>query len=99
MVAQLNHHIELISTNPLDATMTGRNTKAYIVAQYALASDTETTAKDYNLSVGAVYAALSFYADNQEAIENALQTSRALDLSQMELSDARLKEIQRNVNE
>ena len=99
MVVELIHHIELVSENPLDAQLAGRNTKAYIIAQYALASSVEITARDYSMTEGAVYAALSFYADNREAIQQALEEVRAIDLGDMEVPQERIEEIRQKLAE
>lgn len=58
--------------NPLEAKLAGRNTKAYIIARFALADGAEKTAELYETSRGAVYAAMSFYEDNKDDIESRL---------------------------
>ena len=73
MIAELKQHISLVSDNPLDAVIAGQNTKAYIIAQFAFADGIDATIEQYSLSKAAIYAAMSFYEDNREAIKQALE--------------------------
>lgn len=71
MVSNLVQHISLVSDNPLDAVLAGRNTKAYLVAEFAFADGVEAAAKHYRTTFGVVYAAMSFYEDYRNQIEEA----------------------------
>jgi hypothetical protein len=75
MLAEIKQHIELQGDDPLDAIVDGHpRVKAYLVAQLAMVDGVEAAVEQYkhfNLSAAAVYAALSFYHDNLEAIREA----------------------------
>ena len=72
MAVQLKQHIELRGDNPLDAVIVGTRYKAYLVANLAFNDWAEASAEHYRISLGAVYAAMSFYEDSREAIRQAL---------------------------
>lgn len=86
MAIELKHHINLRSDNPLEATIGNRNTKAYIIAKFALADGAEATAELYEMSLGAVYAAMSFYEDNRDAIQQAIEEARAISFGENEIN-------------
>jgi hypothetical protein len=75
MAIQIKQHIELEGTNPLDAIVDGHiRVKAYLVASLAIKDGVEAAVeqyKDFDLSVAAVHAALTFYYDNEAAIRKA----------------------------
>jgi predicted class III extradiol MEMO1 family dioxygenase len=75
MKIELKQHIELEGINPLDAIVDGHpRVKAYLVASLAIKDGVEAAIeqyKDFDLSVAAVHAALTFHYDNQEAIRKA----------------------------
>lgn len=75
MAVQIKQHIELEGTNPLDAIVDGHpRVKAYLVASLAIKDGVEAAIeqyKDFDLSVAAVHAALTFYYDNEVAIRKA----------------------------
>jgi uncharacterized protein (DUF433 family) len=81
MLAELRQHIELNGDNPLDATIIGRRSKAYLVAGYAFGFSPEEAAEHYGLTLGDIYAAMAFYHDNQAAIEAAIAEARAIGYS------------------
>ena len=71
MATDLIQHISLVSDNPLDAVLNGRNTKAYLVAELAFVEGVEAAGEHYRANLGVIYAAMSFYEDNRQAIEAA----------------------------
>jgi hypothetical protein len=73
MESQLKQHIDLVSDNPLEARLTERPFKAYLVANLAFIDGVDASAEHYRISLASVYAAMSFYEDNREAIQLALQ--------------------------
>jgi hypothetical protein len=92
MALEIKQHIKLQSENPLDAIVDGHpRVKAYLVASLAIKEGVEAAVeqyKDFNLSVAAVHAALTFYYDNQEAIrkadEEAMRKLRAMGMQDMD---------------
>jgi uncharacterized protein (DUF433 family) len=78
MVVQIRNHIELETDNPLDARISGRGFKAYLVANLAFNDGVEASAEHYELSLADVHAAMAFYYDNQEAIKAAIAEAREL---------------------
>jgi hypothetical protein len=86
MTIELKQHIQLQGDNPLDAIVDGYvRVKAYLVASLAIQDGVEAAVEQYkpfDLSVAAVYAALTFYYDNAEAIrkadEEAMEQIRAM---------------------
>lgn len=60
-------------THVLDALMVERPVKAYMVANLAFQDSPDVAAEHYSISLGAVYAAMSFYEDNRETIVKALE--------------------------
>jgi len=100
MVMQLKTHIQFEEgDNPLDVRLIERPIKAYMVANLAFIDGAEASAEHYNLSLGAVYAAMSWYEDNRDAINQALEDVRAIDMGDMVVSKERIEEIRRNLNE
>ena len=100
MELQIKHHIEMkVDDNPLAVRLTERPFKAYMVANLAFLDGAEASAEHYRLSLGAVYAAMSFYEDNRDAIQQALEAVRAIDLGDMEVSPERIEEIRQRLNE
>jgi len=86
---QYKTHIQINDgENPLEIRLTERPFKAYMVANLAFIDGVEASAEHYELSPGAAYAAMSFYEDNRDAIEQALEEVRAIDSGDMEV-DAR----------
>lgn len=71
MATPIKQHIEIEGNNLLAARLTERPFKAYLVANFAFLNSPEASAEHYRISLGAVYAAMSFYEDNREAIEQA----------------------------
>lgn len=100
MELQVKHHIQMeTKTNPLDIRLTERPVKAYLVASLAFLDGAEISAQHYRLSLGAVYAAMSFYEDNRDALEEALETERKIDFGDNEIraQDA-INEFQKKMN-
>ena len=77
MAIQVKQHIEVRGDNPLEAVMVGTNKKVYLVALLAIKDGVEAAVDADELPLSAIYAALSFYYDNEEAIEEALVEARA----------------------
>jgi hypothetical protein len=75
MASELKQHIKIVGDNPLEAMVIDRRLKAYIIAQIALVDGADATAELYDLNLGTVYAAMSFYEDNREAIEAELSVA------------------------
>jgi hypothetical protein len=90
MATNLKQHIDTVSDNPLDAKLTERPLKAYLVANLAFNDGVEASAEHYRISLGAVYAAMSFYEDNREAIRQALDEAHQelLDMGMIDGQDA-----------
>jgi uncharacterized protein (DUF433 family) len=78
MAVQILNHIELETNNPLEARIAGRGFKAYLVAGFAFGFSAEEAAEHYGITMGDVYAAMSFYHDNEEAIRRAIAEAREL---------------------
>lgn len=78
MSVQLRNHIELETDNPLDARISGRGFKAYLVANLAFNDGIEASAEHYGLSLADVHAAMAFYYDNEAAIQKAIAEAREL---------------------
>lgn len=73
MEITIRKHINIEEgTHLLDVRLTERPFKAYLVANLAFLDGPEASAEHYGLSLGAVYAAMSFYEDNRDAIQQAL---------------------------
>jgi len=76
---ELKQHIELRGDDPLDAVIAGTiRIKAYLVANLAMLDGVEAAVKQYNISPAEVHAALAFYYDNKEAIQQA--NAKAMEL-------------------
>lgn len=74
MVTGVKQHIKLNEDgNLLEAQLIEYPTNAYLVANLAFLDGAEATAEHYCISMGAVYAAMSFYEDNRDAIQQALK--------------------------
>lgn len=73
MEVRVTKYISLVNDNPIHAVLVGRNTKAYLVANLAFLDGTEASAEHYGISLAAVYATMSFYEENRETIEQALE--------------------------
>jgi hypothetical protein len=54
-----------------EVRLTEKPAKARTVAEFAFGWGVEEAAKHYEVSKGAIYAAMSFYEDNRETIEQA----------------------------
>jgi hypothetical protein len=76
MAVQLKQYIELRGDNPLDAVIVGTAKKAYLVASLALNDGAEAAADEDEMSVAEVYAALAFYHENEDSIQQALKAVR-----------------------
>ena len=76
MAIQLKQYIELRGDSPLAAVMIGTNKKAYLVASLALNDSVEAAAEADELTLAEVYAALTFYHENEAAIRLALEAVR-----------------------
>jgi hypothetical protein len=66
---ELKQHIEIRSDDPLDAVLSGTNANAHLVANLALLDGVEAAIEQYDLTHSQVYAAVSFYYDYQDTIE------------------------------
>jgi hypothetical protein len=66
---ELKQHIEIRSDDPLDAVVSGTNANAHLVANLALLDGVAAAIEQYDLSHAQVYAAVSFYYDYQDTIE------------------------------
>lgn len=91
-------HIEE-GQSPVDVRLTERPVKAYLVANLAFIENPEYAAKQYDLSLGAIYAAMSFYEDNRSNIENAIEDARAIDFREGEMSQERIAEIRQQLKD
>lgn len=76
MAVEINQHVEKRGDDPLAAVITGRETKAYLVANLALNDGPQAAAEHYNLTLAQVYNALTFHYDNADTIREALATLR-----------------------
>ena len=71
---ELKQHIELRGGNPPDAVIAGTNLKAYLVARFILGWGIDKAVEQYstyNLTRSELYAALTFYYDNEATIQEA----------------------------
>lgn len=95
MKPEIKQHIKLLTEHPLDARLTEKPFKVHMVARLAFTEGVEACVEQYGLSLGAIYAAMSFYEDNREAIEQASDEAwediRETGTSSTELA-ARIKE-------
>lgn len=93
-------HIQVVDgQSPADVRLSERPFKAYLVANLAFLDGVESAAQHYRLSLGAVYAAMSFYEDNREGIEQAIEEAEAIDFGDMEVSSERIEEIRQRLNQ
>ncbi|MEM9954087.1 MAG: hypothetical protein AAF846_20930 [Chloroflexota bacterium] len=99
MELQYKRHIEMRENeHPLEVRLTERPVKAYMVANLAFIDGIDASAEHYQLSLGAVYAAMSFYEDNRQAIEKALQQIHDDSADDRKASEKRVAEIRRRMN-
>ena len=100
METRYKDHIQVQDgQSPVDVRLTERPYKAYMVANLAFLESPEYAANQYELSLGAVYAAMSFYEDNRDGIEQAIEEARAIDLGEMEVTPERIEEIRQRLHE
>ena len=78
MVLTIREHIQLRGDDPLDATVAGTHYKAYLVANLALNDGPQAAADHYRLELAVVHGAISFYYDNETAIDEAIHEAREL---------------------
>lgn len=78
MAIQIKQYVEQIGDDPLDAVVSGRHHKAYLVANLALRDSPGASAEHYKLSLAEVYGAIAFYHENKESIEDAIKKARKL---------------------
>ena len=78
MAIQIKQYVELVGDDPLDAVVSGRHHKAYLVANLALQESPVASAEHYSLSMAEVYGAIAFYHENKESIIEAIEEARAL---------------------
>jgi len=71
MAVELKEHVELRGDNPLDAVIEGTNVAAYLVALRAIQDSAQIAAEHYQFSLATVHAAIAFYYDNEQAIQQA----------------------------
>lgn len=94
------HHIQVEEDqSPVDVRLSERPVKAYMVANLAFLEDPEYAAAQYELSLGAVYAAMSFYEDNRTGIEQAIADARAIDFGKMEVTEAQIQGIRERLDD
>lgn len=100
METRFRDHIQVKEgQSPVDVRLTERPVKAYMVANLAFMESPEYAANQYELSLGAVYSAMSFYEDNREGIEQAIEEARAIDFGDREVSSERIEEIRQHLNQ
>jgi uncharacterized protein (DUF433 family) len=87
MAVEIRSHIELSGTSPLEAVIAGKHYKAYLVANLAFNDGVEASAEHYGLSLADVYAAMAFYYDNAEAIQNEKEALRELGRTKLNEQD------------
>lgn len=66
---ELKQHIEIRTDDPLEAVISGTNANAHLVANLALRDGVDAAVAQYNLNYAQVHAAISFYYDYQDEIE------------------------------
>lgn len=66
---ELKQHIEIRTEDPLEAVISGTNANAHLVANLALLDGVDAAIEQYNLTHAQVHAAISFYYDYQDEIE------------------------------
>lgn len=100
MQARYRVHIQInAEQSPVEVRLTERPFKAYMVANLAFIESPEYAASQYELSLGAVYAAMSFYEDNRDAIEQAIETARTINFGDREVSSEQIDEIRQRLNQ
>lgn len=85
--------------SPADVRLFERPVKVYMVANLAFVESPETAAEHYDISLGAVYAAMSFYEDNRAGIKQALQDAEAIDLGEMDVTPKQIDQIRQRLNQ
>jgi uncharacterized protein (DUF433 family) len=88
MAVEVRSHIELRGDSPLEAVIAGKHYKAYLVANLAFNDGAEASAEHYGLSLADVYAAMSFYYDNKEAIQREKEALRELGRTKLNERDS-----------
>ncbi len=78
MAIQIKQYVEQVGSDPLDAVVSGRHHKAYLVANLALQDSPEASAEHYKLSLAEVYGTIAFYHENKESIESSIKEARKL---------------------
>lgn len=78
MAIQIKQYVEQVGSDPLDAVVSGRHHKAYLVANLALQDSPEASAEHYKLSLAEVYGTIAFYHENKESIEDSIKEARKL---------------------
>jgi len=100
METRYKDHIQVNDgQSPVDVRLTERPFKAYMVANLAFVESPEYAANQYELSLGAVYAAMSFYEDNRKGIEQSIEEARAIDFGDREVSPERIEEIRQRLDQ
>ncbi len=94
-----NHILVIAGQSPADVRLSERPVKVYMVANLAFSETPEISAEHYSISLGAVYAAMSFYEDNREGIKQALQDAEEIDLGEMDVTSKQIDEIRQRVNQ
>lgn len=77
MVLEMKQHIELQTDDPLKAVVAGTRLKAYLVANLARVDGIDAAIEQYGLSRAEIHAALTFYYDNEGAIQMRLHEVEA----------------------
>ena len=77
-VLGIREHVKLRGNNPLAAMITGTHHKAYLVANLALNDGPQAAAEHYRIPLAAVHGAITFYYDNEAAINDAIRQAREL---------------------
>lgn len=82
MAVQLKQHIDIREgDNPLDAVIAGTRLKAYLVANLAILDGVEAALEQYkplNIEASQIHAAITFYLDNEQLIQDAIEEMREL---------------------
>ena len=100
METLFKYHIQVEDGQaPVDVRLSERPVKAYLVANLAFLESPDYAAKQYELSLGAVYAAMSFYEDNRNHIEEAIAEAQAIDFGDMEVTQAQINDIRQRLNQ
>jgi hypothetical protein len=73
MAIELKSHIELRGDNPLQARIAGKPWKVALVAKFILGWGIEHAVEHYGFSYATAHAVMTFYYDNQDAIEDGMK--------------------------